>query len=179
MFFEEGSGERVVLGIERVVAAPNWGLPRQAVVAAARRKYGEPASADITDYQTELLWGKNVVSADGYSKTLCNAVGRSERIDDWVDQGGTRHKIYEYFNWDNARGNGMTELPGLDYFLQDEFSVYQECGVYLRLLQNSNSLRTLLVDLKIYATDYMETRRLIEESFASDLAEELGTEIKL
>src|SRR5690606_18808447 len=40
LFFEAGTGERTVLGVDRVIYAPDWGLPRADVAASAIAKYG-------------------------------------------------------------------------------------------------------------------------------------------
>ena len=184
LYYEDAGEAPTVLAVERVVSAPNWGIPREAVAQAARQKYGAPVLEEYGEYGTEMVWGDNVGAMDesDYPRpSQCKLSSSQNRIEDWSDSSGATQKIYEFFNWDEIRNTAMGTVPHLDYFLQPEFELYGECGAYVRLKQNSEALETFVTDLDAYAASYIRARELVEKRFKSDAAASAASlpEVKL
>lgn len=167
LFYEAGTGERTVLGVQRVIYAPDWGLARSDVSASAIAKYGKPAFEENTDYSTILAWGP---AAEG---RYCREVGEGAFLaDNWVNEAGEEGRIPDFIPWEHARDSGIAYLP--EPFWNDDMA---RCPGIVLLKQDEYRLKTMLIDPALYHKSWLRSLEMANELIAKKVEQGGSTAI--
>ena len=140
LFFEAGSAERTVLAVHRVIAAPDWSLPRADVSGGAIAKYGPPAFEEYGEYATELAWGPG-----GTNRECRGAAGSYDFPDTWRNEAGETGGLASFVDWSTIRDNGLSILPQPNWTPE-----LQRCEGVMLLKHTERYVETFLVDPALY-----------------------------
>jgi peptidoglycan hydrolase-like protein with peptidoglycan-binding domain len=153
LIFEAGTGERTVLGVNRVIHAPDWGLSKSDVTASAIAKYGQPDHSDVQQFATRLGWGES--TTNGY----CARADDGSNIGDvWTNEAGATGRIAEFIDWNTARDRGTVYIPSPTWDAD-----MQRCGGMLLLHHDEYRLKTFLFDPALYYAAWQRSRQMGQE----------------
>ncbi len=161
LIYEAGTKDRTVLGVHRVISAPDWSLPRADVNAGAIGKYGPPAFEEDTEDRTLMAWGP------GAKDRECRSVSDgADAPDNFTDASGKQGRLPDFVDWSTVRDSMVAFLP------QPQWDAdLRGCEGVVTLEHRDRYLSTFMIDPALYYSSWQASmagaKQAIEEKAKS------------